>query len=50
MSETTQSPAMSRDELVKLLKASKAKDLPATTKQLGVVLEGCTSCHTKYRF
>ncbi len=38
------------DELVKLLKASKAKDLPATTKQLGVVLEGCTSCHTKYRF
>ncbi len=38
------------DELVKLLKASKANDLPAATKQLGVVLEGCTSCHTKYRF
>lgn len=38
------------DELVKLLKASKAGDLPGTTKQLGVVLEGCTSCHTKYRF
>jgi cytochrome c556 len=38
------------DELVKLLKASKANDLPATTKQLGVVLEGCTNCHTKYRF
>lgn len=38
------------DELVALLKASKANDLAATTKQLGVVLEGCTSCHTKYRF
>ncbi len=38
------------DELVKLLKASKASDLPAATKQLGVVLEGCTACHTKYRF
>jgi hypothetical protein len=38
------------DELVKLLKASKANDLPAATKQLGVVLEGCTSCHLKYRF
>ncbi len=38
------------DELVKLLTASKAKDLTATTKQLGVVLEGCTDCHTKYRF
>ena len=38
------------DELVKLLRAAKAKDLPATTKQLGVVLEGCTACHAAYRF
>lgn len=38
------------DELVKLLRASKANDLPGATKQLGVVLEGCTSCHVKYRF
>lgn len=38
------------DELVKLVKAAKADDLPAATKQLGVVLEGCTSCHQKFRF
>lgn len=37
-------------ELVKLLQASRAKDLTATTKQLGVVLEGCTSCHLRFRF
>lgn len=37
-------------ELVKLLKAAKANDLVATTTQLGVVLEGCTGCHTRYRF
>jgi DNA-binding GntR family transcriptional regulator len=38
------------DELVKLLRASRANDLPATTTQLGVVLEGCTACHQQYRF
>lgn len=38
------------DELVKLLQASKANDLPATTRQLGVVLEGCTTCHVQNRF
>lgn len=37
-------------ELVKFLKAAKANDLVATTTQLGVVLDRCTSCHTKYRF
>lgn len=37
-------------ELVKLLQAAKANDLVATTTQLGVVLEGCTGCHTRYRF
>jgi cytochrome c556 len=38
------------DSLVALLKAARAKDLPAATRQLGVVLEGCTGCHVKYRF
>lgn len=38
------------DELVKLLQASKKNDVTATTKQLGVVLEGCTSCHVRFRF
>ncbi len=37
-------------ELAKLRQASQAKDLPGTTRQLGAVLDGCTSCHTKYRF
>jgi cytochrome c556 len=37
-------------ELVKLLGAAKAKDRAGTTRQLGVVLDGCTSCHEKYRF
>jgi len=38
------------DELVKLLEAARASDLPRATRQLGVVLEGCTTCHQKYRF
>jgi hypothetical protein len=38
------------EELVKLVRASKSKDLPAATKQLGTVLVGCTNCHVKYRF
>lgn len=38
------------DELVRLLEASKKNDLAAATKQLGVVLQGCTDCHQKYRF
>lgn len=37
-------------ELVKLLRAAKANDLPGTTKQLGVVLNGCTNCHLRFRF
>ena len=37
-------------ELVKLLQASKKNDVTATTKQLGAVLEGCTSCHVRFRF
>lgn len=38
------------DELVTLLQAAKANDLPAATRQLGVVLEGCTTCHLQFRF
>ena len=37
-------------ELVTLLRAAQANDLEAATRQLGVVLQGCTSCHTKFRF
>ncbi len=38
------------DELVTLLKAARANDLEAATRQVGVVLQGCTSCHVKFRF
>lgn len=38
------------DELVRLLKAARQDDLPAATRQLGVIMEGCTSCHVKFRF
>ena len=38
------------DELVALLQAAKANDLPAATRQLGVVLDGCTSCHMTFRY
>lgn len=38
------------DELVKLLRASKQNDVTATTRQLGAVLDGCTSCHVRFRF
>lgn len=37
-------------ELVKLLRVSKKNDVVGTTRQLGVVLEGCTSCHVRFRF
>lgn len=38
------------DELVKLVRAAKANDLVAASHQIGVVVEGCTKCHLKYRF
>jgi hypothetical protein len=38
------------DELVTLLRAATANALPAATRQLGVVLEGCTSCHMTFRY
>lgn len=37
-------------ELVKLVRAARAHDLPAATRQFGVVLNGCTACHAQYRF
>jgi cytochrome c556 len=36
--------------LVELVNVAKARDLPGATRELGRVLEGCTDCHTKYRF
>lgn len=50
LSEFAKQDEAFHDELVKLLRAARAKDLPATTKQLGVVLEGCTACHQRFRF
>ena len=38
------------DELVTLLRASRANDLEAATRQVGVIMNGCTSCHVKFRF
>lgn len=38
------------DELVTLMKAVKADDLKAATRQVGVIMNSCTSCHTQYRF
>lgn len=38
------------ESLVRLLNAARSDDLPETTRQLGVVLSGCTSCHQQYRF
>ena len=37
-------------ELVKLVKAARSHDLPTATAQVGVILNGCTACHVKYRF
>ncbi|MBK7859761.1 MAG: cytochrome c [Archangiaceae bacterium] len=36
-------------ELEKLVKAAAKKDVPATAKQLGVVITGCPACHAKFR-
>lgn len=38
------------DELVTLMKAVKADDLGAATRQVGVLVNSCTSCHVAYRF
>lgn len=38
------------DELVTLMKAVKADDLRAATRQVGVIVNSCTSCHVQYRF
>ncbi len=37
-------------QLVRLVRSAEADDLPATTRQLGVVLDACTNCHMKFRF
>lgn len=38
------------EELVTLVKASKANDLQSATTQVGKLVNGCTSCHVKFRF
>ncbi len=37
-------------QLAALLAAAQANDLPRATRQLGVVLDGCTRCHATFRF
>jgi len=37
-------------DLERLEEAAKKKDVTATTRQLGVVLAGCTACHVKFKF
>ncbi len=37
-------------QLVSLLAAAQANDLPRATRQLGVVLDACTRCHATFRF
>lgn len=38
------------EELVGLLEAARANDLPRATRQVGVLVQGCTTCHVRYRF
>jgi|GEM_PF-1826681 len=38
------------DDLVRLVKASRANDLKAATAAYGVIVNGCTSCHSRFRF
>ncbi len=37
-------------QLAQLITAAQANDLPRATRQLGVVLDGCTRCHATFRF
>lgn len=38
------------NDLVRLVKAARANDLVGATKAYGVIVEGCTSCHSRFRF
>jgi|GEM_PF-3444184 len=38
------------DDLVKLVKAAQSNDLELTTKTYAEVIQGCTTCHTEYRY
>lgn len=38
------------DELVVLLRAAREGDAAAAGRQMGVLLEGCTTCHARYRY
>lgn len=38
------------DELVVLMKAVKGNNLQQASRQVGVLMNSCTNCHTKFRF
>lgn len=38
------------DQIVGLVRAARANDLPAATQQLAAMTLGCTACHERYRF
>lgn len=38
------------DQLVELVKAAQSNDLELTTKTYAEVIQGCTTCHTQYRY
>lgn len=38
------------DQLVELVKAAQADDLKLTTQKYAEVIQGCTDCHTQYRY
>lgn len=38
------------EDLFTLLTAARAKDLPAATTAYAKLIEGCTGCHTEFRF
>lgn len=38
------------DDLVRLVKAARANDLPGATGAYAAVVVGCTSCHQRFRF
>ncbi len=50
MAEFEQLDAAFHPQLAQLVQAAQSNDLPRATRQLGVVLDGCTECHARFRF
>ncbi len=50
MAEFAQLDDAFHPQLAKLVQAAAANDLPLATRQLGVVLDGCTGCHVRFRY